>query len=131
MYKGIKEGEKVVSRGNFKIDSAMQIVGKPSMMHPPEKKAAQETPSAPEEEIVEKISAPVEFLQQLTPAIKEYLSLKDALVEDNSELAGNKAKDLDAALHGMKTDLLDPQAKESWNKLFEEDAQRNKQDRGE
>ena len=116
VYKGIKEGEKVVSRGNFKIDSAMQIVGKPSMMHPPEKK---ETPPAAEEEIVEKISAPIEFLQQLTPAIKEYLSLKDALVEDNGELAGNKAKDLDAALQGMKTDLLAPQAKESWNKLFE------------
>ena len=119
VYKGLKEGDKVVSRGNFKIDSAMQIVGKPSMMHPPEKKVTQETAPAAEEEIVEKISAPIEFLQQLTPAIKEYLSLKDALVDENSELAGNKVKDLDAALHGMKTDLLDPQARESWKKLFE------------
>jgi hypothetical protein len=33
-------------------------------------------------------------------------------------LAVKKVKDLDAALHGVKTDLLDPQAKESWNKLF-------------
>ncbi len=118
VYKGLKEGEKVVSRGNFKIDSAMQIVGKPSMMHPPEKKETKETPAA-EEEIIEKTSAPIEFLQQLTPAIKEYLSLKDALVEENSELATDKAKSLDASLSGVKTDLLDPKAKESWNKLSE------------
>jgi Cu(I)/Ag(I) efflux system membrane fusion protein len=89
------------------------------MMHPPEKKVIQKTAPAAEEETVEKISAPIEFLQQLTPAVKEYLSLKDALVDENSELAGNKVKDLDAALHGVKTDLLDPQARESWKKLFE------------
>lgn len=119
VYKGIKEGEKVVSRGNFKIDSAMQIVGKPSMMHPPEEKEAKETPAAAEEEIIEKISAPIEFLQQLTPAVKEYLSLKDALVEENSQLAADKAKSLNVSLSGVKTDLLDPKAKESWNKFSE------------
>ena len=31
---GLKEGELVVSNGNFKIDSALQIVAKPSMMTP-------------------------------------------------------------------------------------------------
>ncbi|MBU1044529.1 MAG: efflux RND transporter periplasmic adaptor subunit [Candidatus Omnitrophica bacterium] len=31
---GLKAGEKVVTRGNFKIDSALQIQGKPSMMNP-------------------------------------------------------------------------------------------------
>ena len=31
---GLDEGESVVSRGNFKIDSAMQIAAKPSMMNP-------------------------------------------------------------------------------------------------
>ena len=119
VYKGLKEGEKVVSRGNFKIDSAMQIVGKPSMMHPPEKKAAQETPPAAQDEMIEKVTAPVGFLQQLTPAVKDYLSLKDALVEENSQLAADKAKSLDESLSGVKTDLLDAKAKESWNKLSE------------
>jgi Cu(I)/Ag(I) efflux system membrane fusion protein len=119
VYKGLKEGEKVVSRGNFKIDSAMQIVGKPSMMHPPEKVAPQESPPAAEEEMIEKISAPVEFLQQLTPAVKEYLSLKEALVEENSQLVADKAKSLEESLSGVKTDLLDPKAKESWYKLSE------------
>ena len=31
---GLKEGERVVTRGNFKIDSALQIQAKPSMMSP-------------------------------------------------------------------------------------------------
>jgi len=32
---GLTEGEEVVTRGAFKIDSALQIVAKPSMMNPP------------------------------------------------------------------------------------------------
>ena len=32
VHHGLEEGELVVSRGNFKIDSAMQIQAKPSMM---------------------------------------------------------------------------------------------------
>ncbi len=34
VLKGLEEGERVVVRGNFKIDSAMQILAKPSMMSP-------------------------------------------------------------------------------------------------
>ena len=34
VYKGLFKGERVVTRGNFKIDSASQILGKPSMMMP-------------------------------------------------------------------------------------------------
>ena len=33
---GLEEGERVVARGNFKIDSAIQILAKPSMMNPRE-----------------------------------------------------------------------------------------------
>jgi len=36
---GLAEGEVVVSKGNFKIDSAMQIQAKPSMMSPEGEKA--------------------------------------------------------------------------------------------
>ena len=34
VYEGLTEGERVVSKGNFKIDSASQILAKPSMMIP-------------------------------------------------------------------------------------------------
>jgi len=33
---GLREGDLVVTRGNFKIDSAIQLLGKPSMMSPEE-----------------------------------------------------------------------------------------------
>ena len=36
---GLVEGEVVVSKGNFKIDSALQIQAKPSMMNPQGQKA--------------------------------------------------------------------------------------------
>lgn len=34
--RGLNEGERVVTNGNFKLDSALQIRAKPSMMNPPE-----------------------------------------------------------------------------------------------
>ena len=34
IHSGLEEGEQVVTRGNFKIDSALQIVARPSMMNP-------------------------------------------------------------------------------------------------
>jgi len=39
---GLQEGEIVVTNGNFKIDSAMQIQAKPSMMNPQSQKAPME-----------------------------------------------------------------------------------------
>ena len=33
-FRSLQEGEKVVVNGNFKIDSAVQILAKPSMMTP-------------------------------------------------------------------------------------------------
>ncbi|MGC8659666.1 MAG: efflux RND transporter periplasmic adaptor subunit [Desulfomonilaceae bacterium] len=34
IYRGLKEGERVVTKGNFQIDSSVQILGEPSMMNP-------------------------------------------------------------------------------------------------
>ena len=38
---GLMEGERVVTRGNFKIDSELQLRGRPSLMSPPEEEAPQ------------------------------------------------------------------------------------------
>ncbi len=40
---GLEEGERVVTHGNFNIDSALQIQAKPSMMNPPEEEQADPT----------------------------------------------------------------------------------------
>jgi membrane fusion protein, copper/silver efflux system len=51
IYQGLKEGEQVVTKGNFQIDSSVQILGEPSMMNPsqPETKgSAYSSEPAPE-----------------------------------------------------------------------------------
>lgn len=50
VFGGLKEGEKVVVKGNFQIDSSVQIAGEPSMMNPVE----------PEQAATQKEAKPVE-----------------------------------------------------------------------
>ena len=68
--KGLKEGEKVVTNGAFKIDSALQIRAQPSMMNPGDS----QIPQKPE------ISIPLEVAVKIW---KPYLTLQQALVEDD------------------------------------------------
>jgi len=44
IYGGLKEGERVVVKGNFELDSSVQISGQSSMMNPPEPMAGMEEP---------------------------------------------------------------------------------------
>jgi membrane fusion protein, copper/silver efflux system len=118
VFKGLKEGERVVTRGNFKIDSAMQILARPSMMSPQDLKAQRkQEPEEPEEEVIEKVEAPKEFLDGLTPAIEEYIKLKDALVEERGPDAAKSAKKMAETMKEMKLSLLPEKAKVSWTEL--------------
>ena len=117
VYEGLKEGERVVTRGNFKIDSAMQIVAKASMMNPIEPRPAKSTGEKAEEEVVKKLQAPDEFVSSLTPMIQEYLNLKESLVGEKFEEAGESAKKLAGLLKGVNSNGLDDKAKETWKKL--------------
>jgi Cu(I)/Ag(I) efflux system membrane fusion protein len=117
VYQGLKEGERVVTRGNFKIDSAMQIVAKASMMNPIEPKPAKGAGEKAEEEVVKKLQAPDEFVSSLTPIVQEYLNLKESLVGEKSEEAGESAKKLAELLKGVNRSGLDDKAKETWTKL--------------
>ncbi|MGB6067085.1 MAG: efflux RND transporter periplasmic adaptor subunit [Desulfomonilaceae bacterium] len=47
IYGGLKEGERVVYKGNFEIDSSVQIAGLPSMMNPAKSEQAAETKKTP------------------------------------------------------------------------------------
>ncbi|MEW6352261.1 MAG: efflux RND transporter periplasmic adaptor subunit [Thermodesulfobacteriota bacterium] len=116
VYDGLKEGERVVTRGNFKIDSAMQIIGRPSMMNVMETKKAPETTG---EEVVEKLKAPEAFLKSLNPLITEYLTLKDALVEAKPQDAGKSAEKLGKLLTETKADGLEGKSLDSWKSLSE------------
>ncbi len=117
VYEGLKEGDRVVSKGNFKIDSAMQILAKPSMMSPSDSKsqAAPQTTSS-DEEVVAKLNAPESFLRQLTPVVENYLILKEALVSGKPEDAVKAAEKLADAAKSVKKDNLDKKAQDAWSK---------------
>ena len=72
---GLQEGERVVTNGAFKIDSALQIQARPSMMNPP---------PPPPRTLFPEGAAPLLW--------KTYLSMQAALVKDNLEGAKKEAE---------------------------------------
>jgi Cu(I)/Ag(I) efflux system membrane fusion protein len=80
---GLEEGQRVVTNGAFKIDSALQIQAKPSMMNPEE---GGEEP-APESEAGALELAPG-IAAELLPA---YLGMQDALASDDFDTAKAQA----------------------------------------
>jgi len=117
VYSGLKEGDRVVTKGNFKIDSAMQILAKPSMMSPAEIEKPKVTQETAEEEVVEKVPAPKQFLEALTPVVKEYLDLKESLVEEKVEEATRHAEELTARIKAVDASSLEAKARQTWEKL--------------
>jgi len=96
---GLAEGERVVVNGNFKIDSALQIQAKSSMMNPEGgvggghdmSKMGEDSGSTKgieKEDPLEHVMAPQEFLAQLTPVYEAYFQLQNALALD--DFAGAK-----------------------------------------
>jgi len=86
---GLKEGERVVTRGAFQIDSSLQILARPSMMSPNGGQEVQDHsahggPPAPEEAKQEAADIPREVLAEMLPV---YLRLQSALAEDQLEPA--------------------------------------------
>jgi membrane fusion protein, copper/silver efflux system len=122
VYKGLKDGERVVTSGNFKIDSAMQIVAKASMMNPVDPKPAKASEAKAseekaEEEVVQKLQAPEQFVEGLSPIIEEYLKLKEALVKEKTQDATVSAEKLANLVKELNSKGLDNKASETWKKL--------------
>ena len=116
---GLREGERVVTKGAFKIDSTMQILGKTSMMAPAEKKFPndQKTDDKSDEETIEKLVAPKSFISGLTPIFVEYIKLKDAIGAENSEIAMVYSSELANSLKKVDASVLDLKQKKKWNQL--------------
>ena len=105
---GLEEGEEVVVKGNFKIDSALQIQAKPSMMSPdggaPMAGHAHggETSETPMQS-KHKINIPTEALPALS---KAYQAIYEALVNDDLNSAKAKSNQwVDAAKQNNLQDV--------------------------
>jgi len=79
---GVEEGERVVTKGNFKIDSALQIQAKPSMMNPAGYYSEGEV------DLTQGLGISVESAGILVSSLPYYLAVSKALSEDNVHVAG-------------------------------------------
>ncbi len=84
---GLKEGEEVVVNGAFRIDSAMQISAKPSMMMPEGGGggSGHNHGGAPKAAAMGDMNraAPEQFIEDLTPIYSAYLDAQERLADDD------------------------------------------------
>jgi len=97
---GLEENERVVVNGAFKIDSALQLLAKPSMMSAPD-------PDAPPE-----LDATEEMKSALAELTTTYFPLWRALVADDFPAARNAAEQLESATHQFHDQPGSPAAQE-------------------
>jgi len=102
---GLSEGEMVVTSGNFKIDSALQIQAKPSMMSPQEN-AGEQQPMKEMQSNKEKSEVPAEFRDQIDNVLDVYFSIQSALTKDDSKTVREQGKLLRKALDNVNMGLL-------------------------
>jgi Cu(I)/Ag(I) efflux system membrane fusion protein len=114
---GLSEGELVVTRGNFKIDSALQIQARSSMMNPP---AGEEIPAnqGTSDELAP-FTAGSCFGEALNEILQPYLLLQAALAADDDVEAAAAAQAVVAATGRLAcdTESLPPGAAALWERL--------------
>ena len=121
---GLEEGELVVTRGNFKIDSALQIQAKPSMMSPEGGGAPAghdhgsmsgrgKPPKAP---APKKADVPGAFRKQITGLWQAYVGVADALARDDFKSAAEAGRAARRAVDAADMKLLEGHAHMAWMK---------------
>lgn len=119
---GLEEGELVVTHGAFKIDSAMQISAKPSMMSPPEadessaedaREGEQETPPA----MQRLTGVPAAFIGALDPVYGAYFEVQEALAGDDFDGFKASVMAMHKAIGAIDASSLDPAASKVWDDL--------------
>jgi Cu(I)/Ag(I) efflux system membrane fusion protein len=93
---GLAKGERVVVHGAFKIDSALQILAKPSLLSQPAEKLAEKLGGA----------VPAAMLQALAPVFAGYFEAQQALAADDPATASRGFAALGLAITGVDTSLL-------------------------
>ena len=125
IIEGIHANEEIVTNGTFTVDAAAQLQGKKSMMNATGEKVmtghenhigTQETSILEEKEIViKRVQVPSNFQNQLNHVFQNYLLIKDALVNDDRDLAQKSAIRLSNSLNDVDMKLLtDSNAHNLW-----------------
>jgi membrane fusion protein, copper/silver efflux system len=111
---GLSSGNEIVTNGTFTVDAAAQLQGKKSMMNQP---VAKEMTVNKDYSKITRLESPKAFQQQLKQVYDNYINLKDALVEDNSEKATSDAKKLISSFRKINMELLTGEAHKQWMTL--------------
>jgi len=110
---GLAEGELVVNKGNFKIDSALQIQAKPSMMSVEPAWTTTEHQQGGEQGR-EIIKVPSAFRKQLWGVVEKYSALHEALAGDNKNGAVKAAESAIEPLSQVDMSLLSGEPHNVW-----------------
>jgi len=121
---GLKAGELVVKKGNFKIDSAMQIAAKPSMMNPsggPSGMGHNHGGSMPSKQIhtMENYESTAPFQKAKSLIIDAYFISQAALVKDDFKESKTALFAMNIVLSATipKSFDLSEKATEKWNEI--------------
>jgi Cu(I)/Ag(I) efflux system membrane fusion protein len=126
---GLKEGERVVVNGNFKIDSAIQILGKPSLMGDGSSPAGHGHGHSGSEtrgsaagghdghaEAQPRLVVPADFAAALDEVYEKYFALQTALSRDEFDASRRAAGDLLRAVGNVDASDLAGDARDVWTK---------------
>jgi membrane fusion protein, copper/silver efflux system len=120
---GLEAGEEIVTNGTFTIDAAVQLSGRASMMNPDQAPMSTghdhgDGTRVMEDHVEVEVGEPVK--NELRKVLNKYLELKDALVSDNSALAGEKSKALEKSLNNLNLNSLNQEEKKIWDSFQKE-----------
>jgi Cu(I)/Ag(I) efflux system membrane fusion protein len=119
---GLSESELVVVNGNFKIDSAIQILAKPSMMNPEGgvRPSGHDHGTLQKESIsdvnLEPFETPALFKSQMDGVFSAYFMMHQALSQDELKGAQDGAQKLLESLDNVDMKLLEGPAHIAWMK---------------
>jgi Cu(I)/Ag(I) efflux system membrane fusion protein len=105
---GIAEGELVVVQGNFRIDAALQIVARPSMMNPSE---------APASDGARFADVPQPFSVRLAALAQRLGTVEDAVAAGGLDAVRGAYHEFGKALNSVDADALDGEAALEWKEL--------------
>jgi membrane fusion protein, copper/silver efflux system len=112
--KGLKEGERVVARGAFAIDSERQLSAKPSMLD--EMKKAPDKPHD-HEPVKTTGDLPKEFVRQLEGVFDAYFTVQKSLADDDIKAAITAVGQTKKALAAVDMKLLAGDVHMAWMKI--------------
>jgi len=136
--KGLEDGEVVATNGVFRIDASAQLMGQKSMMNPDGGKVStgghsgmdmgdgnnknKEVKSKEKDMsnmiMIDKATIDSKFQEQLGTVVDKYISLKDALVNDDAVLAQKEAKNVMNSIENVDMFLLLGDAHNVWMKAL-------------